>query len=258
MPTEVAGDSSGLQAVGMLYSNSSQASSFDRASVLSQTETWFSYHNMPGPNTLNLIVPEGFRNQLSVDTKTQALVCMNYLGNGAGSCDFPYKGSIKALVKKIPGFFFSSYRQISFAGSVITSNRDYRTLLQDQFAAQSDNRMRLAFEDLISSYNFTYDVPKDFLFVRLKPDLPQYRREFIANGLRSYLRDDLSVVFDLKDLQASVQSSLDLFSLFSIIVGIIALVLAFFLLLTSTSANIKENFWELGVLKAMGLSKSQC
>lgn len=172
MPTEVIGEASGLQVVDMLYANASQASSFDEVSVLSQTESWFSYHDLAGPNTLNLIVPEGFRNELSVDTKTQALVCMNYLGNGAGSCDFPYKGSIKALVKKIPGFFFSSYRQVSYAGSVITSNSDYRTILQDQFAAQSDDRMKLAFEDLISSYNFTYDVPKDFLFVRLKPGLP--------------------------------------------------------------------------------------
>jgi ABC-type antimicrobial peptide transport system permease subunit len=41
-------------------------------------------------------------------------------------------------------------------------------------------------------------------------------------------------------------------------VGIIALILAFFLLLTSTNANIRDNFWELGVLKAIGLNKTQC
>ena len=49
-----------------------------------------------------------------------------------------------------------------------------------------------------------------------------------------------------------------MFTLFTVLVGVIALILAFFLLLTSTSANIKDNFWELGVLKAMGLSKTQC
>ena len=42
------------------------------------------------------------------------------------------------------------------------------------------------------------------------------------------------------------------------IVGAIALILAFFLLLTATNGNIRDNFWELGVLKAMGLSKFQC
>jgi hypothetical protein len=38
------------------------------------------------------------------------------------------------------------------------------------------------------------------------------------------------------------------------IVGLIALILAFFLLLISTTSNIKENVWEFGVLRAMGLT----
>ena len=70
------------------------------------------------------------------------------------------------------------------------------------------------------------------------------------------MKDDLSFVFDIRDLRASLESSIFLFQLFSMIVGIIALILAFFLLLTSTNANIRDNFWELGVLKAMGLNKS--
>jgi ABC-type antimicrobial peptide transport system permease subunit len=42
--------------------------------------------------------------------------------------------------------------------------------------------------------------------------------------------------------------------LFVTIVGIIALTLSFFLLLISTTANIKENLWEFGVLRAVGLT----
>ena len=70
------------------------------------------------------------------------------------------------------------------------------------------------------------------------------------------MRDDISLVFDLNDVRSTLESSLNLFQLFSVIVGIIALVLAFFLLLTSTYANIRDNIWELGVLKAIGLNKS--
>jgi ABC-type antimicrobial peptide transport system permease subunit len=90
----------------------------------------------------------------------------------------------------------------------------------------------------------------------LKEGVPQYRREFITNGLRAFLRDDISLVFDLNDVRSTLESSLNLFQLFSVIVGIIALVLAFFLLLTSTYANIRDNIWELGVLKAIGLNNS--
>ena len=45
--------------------------------------------------------------------------------------------------------------------------------------------------------------------------------------------------------------------LFVTVVGIIALTLSFFLLLISTTANIKENLWEFGVLRAIGLTQSQ-
>ena len=117
--------------------------------------------------------------------------------------------------------------------------------------------MRTDYRKLVSSYNFTDDIPKEFLFVRLKPGLPRYRRELIANGVRSFLRDDLSFAFDIEDLRRSLKSSLSLFDLFSIVVGAIALILAFFLLLTSTNANIRDNFWEIGVLKAIGLSRDQ-
>lgn len=48
-----------------------------------------------------------------------------------------------------------------------------------------------------------------------------------------------------------------LLQLLVVVVGLIALILAFFLLLISTSQNIKENIWELGVLRAVGLTQSQ-
>jgi len=44
---------------------------------------------------------------------------------------------------------------------------------------------------------------------------------------------------------------------FVTIVGTIALTLAFFLLLISTTSNIKENLWEFGVIRAIGLTKEQ-
>lgn len=64
--------------------------------------------------------------------------------------------------------------------------------------------MKKNFLKLIESYNFTDDIPKEFLFVRLKPDLPQYRREYISNGLRAFLRDDLSFVFDINDMRETL------------------------------------------------------
>jgi len=53
----------------------------------------------------------------------------------------------------------------------------------------------------------------------------------------------------------SINVSLFLFQVFTGIVGTVALIIAFFLLLISTTANIRENVWEYGVLRSMGVTK---
>jgi ABC-type antimicrobial peptide transport system permease subunit len=61
----------------------------------------------------------------------------------------------------------------------------------------------------------------------------------------------------LKEAMSTVQNSLMLFNIFIGVVGVIALTLSFFLLLVSTTQNIKENLWEYGCLRAMGFSEAQ-
>ena len=56
---------------------------------------------------------------------------------------------------------------------------------------------------------------------------------------------------------SALNNSLTFFQLFVGIVGVIALIMAFFLLLISTTQNIKENIWEYGCLRAMGFTKAQ-
>ena len=47
------------------------------------------------------------------------------------------------------------------------------------------------------------------------------------------------------------------FSLLVGLIGLIALTLTFFLLLVATTSNIKENVWEYGVLRSMGITKDE-
>ena len=44
--------------------------------------------------------------------------------------------------------------------------------------------------------------------------------------------------------------------LFYITVALIAMILSFFLIMISFVSNVKENSWELGILRAVGLSKN--
>lgn len=55
-----------------------------------------------------VIIPEGYRSPLSVDTNTLGRFCID-TGNHGASCAFPYRAKIRGMVTKMPGFEFSAY-----------------------------------------------------------------------------------------------------------------------------------------------------
>lgn len=120
---------------------------------------------------------------------------------------------------------------------------------------QSHPKSKEKYEELIKDYNLTNGIPKFRMFVKLAPDITDDRREFIGNGIRAYFKTDGTVLLDKKVAMSALNNSLTFFQLFVGIVGMIALIMAFFLLLISTTQNIKENIWEYGCLRAMGFTK---
>lgn len=62
--------------------------------------------------------------------------------------------------------------------------------------------------------------------------------------------DVLSLINSLKTINI-------VFSFIVGIIGVISLILTFFLLLVATTQNIKDNIWEYGVLRSMGVTKDQ-
>lgn len=64
-------------------------------------------------------------------------------------------------------------------------------------------------------------------------------------------------LLDTVELEETTAETLVYFQWMMIIVGGISFTIAFFLLMVSTSQNIKENLWEFGVLRSIGLRKDQ-
>ena len=55
---------------------------------------------------IRVLIPEGLRDPLSLNTDREARIC---IGN-QGSCDTAYKVKIRAMISKFPGFqYFTSY-----------------------------------------------------------------------------------------------------------------------------------------------------
>jgi hypothetical protein len=69
----------------------------------------------------------------------------------------------------------------------------------------------------------------------LADDITDERRSEIANGVRSQFKDDACFLLDMKLAIQSIDDVLNIFQIFVAVVGGIALILAFFLLLISTT-----------------------
>lgn len=72
-----------------------------------------------------------------------------------------------------------------------------------------------------------------------------------AQGLTSAL------VIDVQSILKGLVGMDNSFTMIVCVIGIIALIITFFLLLVSTTHNIKDNIWEYGVLRSMGVTKAQ-
>lgn len=105
--------------------------------------------------------------------------------------------------------------------------------------------------------NLTYGYPKERLLVDLKDGLEKDQRDIIVNQIGGLLTDDLMFILDVIKFEKNVESSIGLLQVFIILVGLVAFIISFFLLVVSTDSNIRENMWEFGVLRAIGLRKAQ-
>ena len=85
----------------------------------------------------------------------------------------------------------------------------YKALL-DEFLSKNEEAYE-KYNTTTSDYEFSNGVPKYKLFIRLKDDIRGDRREYIANGVRSYFKSDGTILLDLAFAKKSISSSIMLF-----------------------------------------------
>jgi ABC-type antimicrobial peptide transport system permease subunit len=102
-------------------------------------------------------------------------------------------------------------------------------------------------------------VPKQKLLVKYASNITAQRREYIINGIRSLFPPGLDqpIMVDVVSIIDSLRSVNLVFTFIVGIIGVISLILTFFLLLVATTQNIKDNIWEYGVLRSMGVTKDE-
>ncbi|KAL0483814.1 hypothetical protein AKO1_014032 [Acrasis kona] len=160
----------------------------------------------------------------------------------SGGTDFI--GKARALVYKVPGFFFSSYEVSAHNSPVLITWDTYL-----QIAKEAADTVK---------YKYTAKtVLKEKLLLRYVDGVTDKQRESILNGLRSMVNSDFTILQDVNDIKASTHTATTVLLGFFDIVAAIAVLLCFFMLTVSFTANVKENSWEFGVLRSIGLSVSK-
>ena len=85
---------------------------------------------------IKMLIPEGLRKPMSVDTKTPGRLCIATKG-----CNFSLRVSFRAMAAKMPGLFFSAYQQVQFFANGIISKQEYIDIV-NAYTAKSKDAMK--------------------------------------------------------------------------------------------------------------------
>eukprot|EP00727_Mastigamoeba_balamuthi_P011155 m51a1_g6662 hypothetical protein (1014) ;mRNA; r:166914-171319 len=168
-----------------------------------------------------------------------------YTGWGNDTSEISFLAKARALVNRMPGFFFSAYQSMNKGSPVLMSMDQFQTLISTVGNVSGD-RGSVASRPL-----------KQKLIVHVRGSASQSDRQHMADALKSLITDDLTQVFEVKGLVHSVTDSLDMLNIFFLTVAAVDGALCFFVLWLSFAANVSENIWEFAVLRAVGLTATR-
>lgn len=192
---------------------------------------------------VDVVISEAMRVTASVDVSTPMRLKMNFHSNDS-SASVIYLAKARALLNRAPGFFFSSYSIAAYYSPVLVSMPTYQRFInQSAIWGNSDPQYT--------------SPPKQTLIVKTKPSATLLEREGVINGIRNFLTDDSIVVQNTQDLIDSTEIAVNLLDVFFYTVATLAVILCFFVLWLSFTANVNENSWEFGVLRSLGLTSTQ-
>ncbi|KNC51045.1 uncharacterized protein AMSG_07026 [Thecamonas trahens ATCC 50062] len=195
------------------------------------------------------IVSESLRDRVSLDVDTPQALTLRYDVSESATVSYKRLGKARAMVRKFPGFFVSSYRQFAPFNPILIRFDQYAEALERAYNLTSLQSKLPQPERGVA--------PKGSLIVRMSTGASTEDRESIVNGMRNFIQNDLIQVIDVVELIKSTSIATEMLQLFFIIVSVITSLLCFFVLFLSFTANVNENSWEIGVLRALGLSSAQ-
>jgi ABC-type antimicrobial peptide transport system permease subunit len=71
----------------------------------------------------------------------------------------------------------------------------------------------------------------------------------------NYIKEETVIAFDSRSFVEDVNERMVMLDIMNSVISLICFILGLFQLIVTISANIRDSMWELGVLRAMGMTK---
>lgn len=135
----------------------------------------------------------------------------------------------RAMVRKMAGFSFSSYRLLGSNSPVLLTMDNYLRMMQliaslnEQQSATYNTTVRALFAHPSGPFTLwhfhvqlvtTRDIPKQRVMVMMQPNMGSRDREYIINSLKNFVTNDLTFVTDTPGTVDSTKTATDLMNLF--------------------------------------------
>jgi ABC-type antimicrobial peptide transport system permease subunit len=157
---------------------------------------------------------------------------------------------------KIPGIpSYSSYYNIAWYAPVLISLKQMQEIIHMEMEADHNIKTHLTNSP---AFSMTPDgVRKKCLYIKFFDEVPFDTKEVIYFQIKNLIDGETTNIMLVEDIMKATIKVRKIIEYFFIVVGLIALILSFFLIWTTFYCNIKDNICEYGIMRSIGISIAQ-
>ena len=194
---------------------------------------------------INMIAAEGIRKTQAISIENPAKLSFNFFNPHSIPC------KIIGMANKLPGILtYSSYNTIAMYSEVY--------IPMDQMKKLLDIESEIFDISYANVSNVTLDgVRKRQFILKYKDNVKKDLRTMLYFSMNNYLGGLNCFTIQLDDVIEISEKVKRVIGYIFIVLGIIALILSFFLIWTSFYSNIRENIAEYGIMRSIGITKAQ-
>ena len=198
----------------------------------------------------SIIAAEGLRDTMALSIDNPASINFKYNYYQIYPC------KIIGMANKLPGSLtYSSYSTLSLLSPFYTSIEQIKKLV-DLLMEKNEDLQKKINESI--AYSHTPDhIRKQGLTIKYKEKANNKLKEMVFFEMKNLLGDDLVITSFIDEIIETSNKIKKIMEYVFIVLGLIALILSFFLIWTSFYANIRENICEYGIMRSIGINEKQ-